>query len=195
MKRKGAPEKIYEASARLFQEKGYDAVKIDDICSAVGISKPTLYASKLTKRDLLIHAYKPKRAETFIEQSVCDLNNMEQEIFRSVDLVAERLFVYGPDLLRDLLKLHLSSPAFEEVMDEEWIERLTTLIRVSQQKKQVKNLSSPVRLANIIATSIIGYSFQYAMNQAEESRKNLHDSVHIILQTEIPNASPLESRV
>lgn len=184
MKRKTGLETIFEVSSELFSQKGYDEVTIDEICSAVGISKPTLYAQKLTKRDLFIHMYKPKREEVFIEQKVCDVNNIMAEIYRSVDLIAERVFCHGPDLLRVLLRLHLQKPALGEVMDREWRERLAQLIHAAQIRHQIRNDQKPELLVQIIGFYMVGYSFQYSINQAEESREHLHSGVHAILQTE-----------
>lgn len=177
-------DKIYEVSAVLFRQKGYDGVKIDEICDRVGISKPTLYAQHLTKRDLFIHMYKPCREKTFIEQKVCDVNRMVEEIFRAVDLMADRFFYFGPELLRDLLRLHLQTPALDDILDHAWKIRMAQLIHAAQIRNQIRNQQEPRVIARIITACIIGYGFQYAMNQAEESRSNLHESVEAILQTE-----------
>lgn len=184
MKTKIRMEQIYNTSYALFRTKGYDEVKIDEICAAAGISKPTLYAYSLTKRDLFIHMYQPCREKTFIAQQSCDLNNLMEEIFRFVDLVADRFFFFGPDLLRDLLRLHLESPALDKILDQEWESNLTGLIHSAQIRRQITNTEDPYILARMIMACIIGYSFQFAMRQAEESRENLHQSVEALLLTE-----------
>lgn len=48
---------LFDTSLAMFKEKGYDQVRVDDICKAANISKPTFYACDLTKEDLLNHAY------------------------------------------------------------------------------------------------------------------------------------------
>lgn len=44
---------IYDAAARIFHEKGYDATSIQDVADAVGILKGSLYYYIDTKQDLL----------------------------------------------------------------------------------------------------------------------------------------------
>lgn len=122
-------QKIYEESGRLLVKKGYDAITIDEICAASDISKPTFYAYNLTKRDLLIHLFNAAPASDLpFEASLDEDFEYLPLIYRSIDRIASRLYYYGPDLLRDLLKLHLVSPALEEIMDREWADELTDLI-------------------------------------------------------------------
>lgn len=184
MKRKADLEKIYLKSRDLFLSKGYEAVKMDDICQAVGISKPTLYALRITKRDLLVHAYKPDCKQFYVDERAGKTELILPEIFNALDLVIERITCNGPDLLRDLLKLHLKKPALDEIMDQEWLGQLTLLITAAQERRQVGNMDDPDKLARIICAYIIGYSFQFAMQQAEESRTNLHAGAAVILRAE-----------
>lgn len=45
--------RILEAAARLFREKGYDAVKVDDIASSLGVSKVSIYYYIESKEQIL----------------------------------------------------------------------------------------------------------------------------------------------
>lgn len=56
-KKKADRRHICEISKALFLKKGYQAVTIDEICDQAGISKPTFYAARLTKSDLLVNVF------------------------------------------------------------------------------------------------------------------------------------------
>lgn len=184
MKRKADLEQIYLKSQDLFISKGYEAVKMDDICQAVGISKPTLYSMRITKRDLLVHVYKPDFHNFAARDKIALTQPLVPEIYAALDMVIERITCNGPDLLRDLLKLHLQKPALGEIIDPVWLGELTLLIKEAQQRGEIENMEDPDTLARIICAYIIGYSFQFAMQQAEENRTNLHKGAAAILQVQ-----------
>ena len=52
MKQEDTKQKILSESLRLFSEKGYDAVSVAEIASAVGIKAPSLYKHYKSKRDI-----------------------------------------------------------------------------------------------------------------------------------------------
>jgi len=48
---------IYRAAARLFADRGYGAVTVEDIATEAGVSVPTLYAYVPSKADLVVAIY------------------------------------------------------------------------------------------------------------------------------------------
>ncbi len=50
---KSFPARIVEAGRKLFIEKGFDATSMDDVASALGVSKPKIYAAYPSKQALL----------------------------------------------------------------------------------------------------------------------------------------------
>ncbi len=50
-------EEVYEAALRLFREKGYHATSMQDIASAVGLYKGSLYHYIGSKEDLLVRVF------------------------------------------------------------------------------------------------------------------------------------------
>ena len=44
--------KIFEASMKLFAEKGYDATSVEEITSVVGVAKGTLYYHFSSKEEI-----------------------------------------------------------------------------------------------------------------------------------------------
>jgi AcrR family transcriptional regulator len=59
--------RLVETAARLFTEQGYDATSIDQIASAAGIGKPTIYRRYPTKDHLFNAVLKKHLFERFVE--------------------------------------------------------------------------------------------------------------------------------
>ncbi len=57
MEKENTRDKIYRVASKLFLEKGYNDVTVDDICTACDISKRTFYYHLKSKNDILFHYY------------------------------------------------------------------------------------------------------------------------------------------
>lgn len=91
---------IYDAAARIFHEKGYDATSIQDVADAVGLLKGSLYYYINTKQDLLFGVIDEVHRES--------LRSLER--WQSLDadaLVKLRAFIEGHILVntRHLVKM------------------------------------------------------------------------------------------
>ena len=53
----GHKDKVFSTAVRLFIEKGYNNVTINDICDACEITKPTFYYHFKSKQDIILHYY------------------------------------------------------------------------------------------------------------------------------------------
>ncbi len=177
MEQKTVQDKIFEISQELFRQKGFDAVTIDEICVAVGISKPTFYAKKLTKRTLLLQAYEVKESSSF------SLN--EKDVLRAIailiDQVAQAMLRHGPELFGDFLKEHLKKPAFDTLFVSNWTTRCAQLIEKGQQEGVILNQDDSNTLVKIIQAYLLGYGFQYALGSTNDIEKHLHRSIAAIL--------------
>ena len=64
-------ERILEEGWRLFQQKGYRGVTLDELCAGCHLSKPTLYYYFQDKENLFVHVlqYKLQEFRKAVEQS------------------------------------------------------------------------------------------------------------------------------
>lgn len=60
--------KIYQASIKLMEQKGYSNIKIEDICKKAGVSVGSFYNYYKSKNDILFEIY--KRADIYFENTV-----------------------------------------------------------------------------------------------------------------------------
>jgi AcrR family transcriptional regulator len=60
--------KIYKTAIKLMEHKGYNNMKIDDICSKAGVSVGSFYNYFKSKDDILMEIY--KRGDVYFEETV-----------------------------------------------------------------------------------------------------------------------------
>lgn len=104
--------RILESALHLFASRGYDAIGVQEICEAAGITKPTLYHYFGNKRGLL-EALVQERCTPLIT-TLADAATYTGDLPRTLQQVVEAYFQFAgrePKLYRLLLALWLGVPA------------------------------------------------------------------------------------
>lgn len=81
IKKQQTRQAILTAAVTLFSEKGFDATSIEDIASAAGIGKATIYGYFATKDQIFIHYCDEKLIQAF--------EQLKQDDFRSLPLLEQ----------------------------------------------------------------------------------------------------------
>ncbi len=101
-------ERILQKTKELFMQFGIRSVSMDDIASAMGISKKTIYQYFADKEELVTGVIKGQLLESettcITDQSAAD--NAIDEMFRAMDMVEQHLSTMNPVVLYDLKKYH-----------------------------------------------------------------------------------------
>ena len=103
-------EQLLEAAARLFAERGFPAVGIDDIGAAVGISGPGVYRHFASKQALL---------ETLCDQAMAQMLTGAQDLSRRDD--------HPQDALEALVDLHVRFAVQERALIGVWVREARSL--------------------------------------------------------------------
>lgn len=188
-KKKADLARIVEMALQLFLEKGYDAVSIEEICAAVGISKPTFYAANLTKRDLLIMVYHEPMADrsalpdNLDEISVCEDEHDIVRIFYSLcDLANDTLLRYGRDMLSSLYSIMLDGDMMERIMSDKWKDALLRVLMAAEKKDLIPHGLEAQRAVDLVSAFIVGHTMNYALGRIERNRNKFHSSLHALLE-------------
>lgn len=101
-------ERILGKAKELFMQFGIRSVSMDDIASAMGISKKTIYQYFADKEELVGAVIQVKMDQS---QEICirdqdESENAIDEMFRAMDMVEEHLSAMNPSVLFDLKKYH-----------------------------------------------------------------------------------------
>nr|AGS53079.1 transcriptional regulator, TetR/AcrR family [uncultured bacterium contig00036] len=95
-------EKIMDAAARLFSDKGYDCVSMRDIAAVVGIQAASIYNHFPSKRDILLSLY-----EFYVRERGAVAPDIETVLPRleteSIYDVARSLEYYYPPSIQDMM--------------------------------------------------------------------------------------------
>jgi TetR/AcrR family transcriptional regulator, cholesterol catabolism regulator len=104
-------DRIKDKAHALFMQYGLRSVSMDDIASALGISKKTIYLS-FADKDALVDGV---MAAVFEHDIICcerdrkASENAIHEIFLAIDFIVEMFKTMNPSLLFDLQKYHPTS--------------------------------------------------------------------------------------
>lgn len=86
-------QKILLESLRLFSQRGYDAVSVEQIAAAVGIKAPSLYKHYKSKQDIFdaIFEETARRYQAFTDTISVHLQNSEQDVIIFEKITADDL--------------------------------------------------------------------------------------------------------
>ena len=78
----GTKERILHQALRLFSQKGYDAVSVEQIATAVGIKAPSLYKHFKSKQEIFdaIFEETARRYEDFTDSISVHVEDLEQDV-------------------------------------------------------------------------------------------------------------------
>ena len=149
--------KIFEASMKLFAEKGYDATSVEEITATVGVAKGTLYYHFSSKEEIF---------NFLIDEGVkLLLNNIEIKIKKfdnSIDKLRAVILLQNRILKKyeSLIKIFLSqiwgddprSVRCKETVLK-YIDEIEKIVKEGIEKKEIKQVDSNVIAAEIFAVT------------------------------------------
>ena len=160
--------KINEVAIRLFLEKGYAQVTINDICDACGITKPTFYKHAGCKEnlildfydrtihDLLIDTYHFLEAGSHYEQLVL--------VFRTLIQITKK---YGQDLFSQMFISNLADDHHSFDMRDSLTKLCIVIIRNAQKAGEIGNKGDAEVLYRSIAYMFTGYECMWCIKKGE----------------------------
>ncbi len=107
---------LLQCALELFAERGYDGVGVQEICTAAGVTKPTLYHYFGSKRGVLDTLLRERWAP-FVEE-LAEAARYDGDLPRTLERVTAAYFAFArhePTLCRMLLALWFASPGSEAV--------------------------------------------------------------------------------
>lgn len=165
--RKSRKREIYETAMELFQERGYEAVTVLDICEACGITKKAFYYHYASKEELLALFYSVlcddfdwealKREEALSETNYLDLLWKQESyiIDASIKLgvsMGNALHQYDYRLHLNIYSPFIEGPYSIEPSQKEYL----SMVERGQQAGQIRADRSAKELLFVLFSSVIG---------------------------------------
>lgn len=147
--------KIFETSMKLFAEKGYDATSIDEITSAVGVAKGTLYYHFSSKEEifnfLVEEGMKLLKNSIEIKTSKC---NSTIDKLKAISLIQLKTVKKYENLLMIVLSQALGTDSrnvFCKNKVIEYINVVQNIIEEGQKNGELEKLDSEIMASEIFS--------------------------------------------
>lgn len=143
-------QKILLESLRLFSQRGYDAVSVEQIAVAVGIKAPSLYKHYKKKQDIFdaIFEETAKRYEAFTDTISVHVQNSEQDIIM-----------------------------FEQITDDDLVEKVRSLISYSLHDEYISQFRKMMTIEQFRSQELSELYSQRYVRQIHNYHKNLFNKM------------------
>lgn len=164
---------IQKEAFRLFRERGYKNVKIEDICEAVSITKSTFYYHYKTKDSLLANfAQGAGKLPSSLFSTLVTSDDPWDQLWASLTLALEwAIEDAGKELTAQVFIYDLKNNVFSFADRHRVMELHTSLIRKGQQSCRFGNKQDPTLLYQCLSSIYISELFKWACGSEEEFDK------------------------
>lgn len=160
--------KLMETARELFKEKGYDAVTVNGICEACGVTKTTFYYHLKSKQDILLQFYDLiiENLTPLLLQMLHTTTSWEQIRLLFSHLI-DQIAILGPELNSQLLIVNLQRRERALDMRENLREIAIEIIRTGQRQGQFRNPNEAAQLYEAAAYMFTGYEYMWCSLDGE----------------------------
>lgn len=171
--------KIFEASMKLFADKGYDATSIEEITATVGVAKGTLYYHFSSKEEIFNFLVDEgvKLLKNSISIKTAKMNNSLDRI-RAILLIQIKILFKYENFMTIILSQIWGNDDRSKMCKKyvfEYIQMIEEIVKEGIQKKEIIDKD-----ADIIASGIFGFtcsSFIYKMKHEEVDVQKLFEEI------------------
>ncbi|USK35949.1 TetR/AcrR family transcriptional regulator [Bacillus sp. F19] len=170
-------EKILKTSLKLFSEKGFNKVTVDEIVKKSGTSKGSFYQHFTAKSDILLVRF-------------TEVDNYYLEVFQSFpkDMDAfEKLFIFirklmrfleeemGKDLMKVIYSSALESKEHTYFLDanRHLFQIIRTLLEEAKEQGAIDTSQSVDDLSTLITQSLMGIIYHWGLHDSDQSLESL----------------------
>lgn len=150
---------IIDTAIRLFQEKGYAHVSVNEICKAAGISYGTFFNKFKTKGHLLNDYYASIFSATKAFETALFVSSPLEKLIHIITSYVKSHEQAGKELLAQFQILHRQSPDIWEaymVLLQANDRIHCELIRAAQEQGEILNQSAPEAICQAASTMVYG---------------------------------------
>ena len=156
--------KIFEASMKLFAEKGYDATSVEEITATVGVAKGTLYYHFSSKEEIYNFLLEEgtKLLINNIDVKVSKLNNSIDKL-RSIALLQLRVITKYQNLITIYLSQVWGSDQRNQKCQKyinDYISKINEIVEDGIKKGELKEGKSEIIASEIFAFTCAGFMYK-----------------------------------
>ena len=156
--------KIFEASMKLFAEKGYNATSVEEITATVGVAKGTLYYHFSSKEEIYNFLLEEgtKLLINNIDVKVSKLNNSIDKL-RSIALLQLRVITKYQNLITIYLSQVWGSDQRNQKCQKyinDYISKINEIVEDGIKKGELKEGNSEIIASEIFAFTCAGFMYK-----------------------------------
>ena len=156
--------KIFEASMKLFAEKGYDATSVEEITATVGVAKGTLYYHFSSQEEIYNFLLEEgtKLLINNIDVKVSKLNNSIDKL-RSIALLQLRVITKYQNLITIYLSQVWGSDQRNQKCQKyinDYISKINEIVEDGIKKGELKEGNSEIIASEIFAFTCAGFMYK-----------------------------------
>ena len=165
--------KIFEASMKLFAEKGYDATSIEEITATVGVAKGTLYYHFSSKEEIFNFLVDEGKMSNSLDKLRAVVLIQIKLLFKYENFMTIILSqIWGNDERNKLCKKYLF----------EYIQIIEKIVKDGIKKGEIVDKD-----ANVIASGIFGFTCSSYIYKMKHEKVNVQDLFKQIDSTFLKN--------
>lgn len=161
-------EEIVQTACALFQQKGFDAVSLDEVCRECGISKPTFYNYIPSKEAILTDYYDRVCQDIMLHfGSIYQMNTYYEQFCLFYDMIIDSSIQLGAALISKMLSLNLQKDAHSFETREHLTEIVIHLIEKGQRAGEFTADVSATDLYDAVNFVFLGLELKWAVKQGQ----------------------------
>ena len=166
-------EEISDTAVKLFLDKGYNNVTIQDICNELNITKPTLYKYISNKEDLILDLY-DSTIDHLVKDTykLVDSDSHYQQLLIVFSTLIKDTKKYGYDLFSQMFIANLKENRNSFAMRESLTKLCIIIIKKAQKNKEIHNLSNPEFIYQALAHTFTGHEALWCIKKEENISMN-----------------------
>lgn len=161
-------DKILKQTYKLYQEKGFNNVTIQDICKKTNITKPTFYKYFKNKEDTIIHLYDDitKEISSNVPQLILANNYYEQLLLCFLSLVKQSQDI-GFDIIGQMFKINLDNDQGSFDFRDDFSAICIAITKKGQEADQFLNKQNPYDLYKTLSYAFTGFEMMWCIKKGD----------------------------
>jgi AcrR family transcriptional regulator len=165
MSKQTTKELLLTTAIRLFQERGFDNVTVDDVCKETDVTKTAFYYHYKSKDELIRDFFSVDHMLTTTElASILSATDYASQVLRIMEVRIRNVTQAGVALTKELYRIYLKDESIPLLSDKsELSDIIIMLIERAQTVGQIKNMASPELLHNSLCCLTNGIVLKWIM--------------------------------
>lgn len=178
-------ESIYNAAIRLFKEKGFTNVLIEDITTAANTAKGNFYNYFTSKKDLLYHTF-DKFDAYYIDayEKVKEIPTFEERLLTFIELSYQQIDVAGKEIPKALYHMNMLDEDPLVVSDERILYQFVReMIELGIKNGELDSSKTVAYYLDKIKTQIVGIDYRWCVSSKNfDFSQYARDNINVVIK-------------